>query len=267
MAPLNILNIDLAAIDIKEPMKQEYGAMVYLTYKGGYFPDMVMPDLEVGNAKKFESEKGESFDNYVLFLNFKGADEDSPRGRKLRDVQNKLKAIQGRIKELLLARTADIKKAYPKGKYDEDKIESQFTPILSAYTNEETGMTYPESFKVEIQRQREDKNLFNTVKGKPLLIDRFQNEIPVTIENVFEEIKRGASLKTMLRIGYVFIGKNAITTKIRMVHAVRSKVAPKFESFKLELDDDEFDEADRSEDSHQGLYDNKNVDVEIDCDM
>ncbi|KAJ3371236.1 hypothetical protein GGF31_003413 [Allomyces arbusculus] len=265
MAPLNILALNLAAIDIKEPMKQEYGAMVYLTYNGTYFPDIVMPDLDVGNAKKFESERGEASDNYVVFLNFKGAAEDSPRGKKLREVQEKMIAIQNRIRDLLVARTADIKKAYPKGKYDEDKVISQFTPILSAYTNEETGVTYPMSFKVELQRQRDNKNLFNTVKGKPLLIDRFQKEIPVSTDNVFDEIKRGASLKTILRFGYVFVGKNAITIKMRIVHAIRTKTAPVYESFKLELDDDEYQEAERSEDVQHGLYDEKNdaIDYEM----
>ncbi|KAJ3349640.1 hypothetical protein GGF32_005335 [Allomyces javanicus] len=239
MYPVNILDIDLTRIDIKEPLKQEYGAMVYLTYNGTYFPDIVMPDLEVGNAKKFESERGEASDNYVVYLNFKGDAEDTARGKKLRQVQEQMTAIQMRIRDLLVQRTAEIKKAYPKGKYDEDKIASQFSPILSTYTNEETGVTYPTSFKAEIQRQRDNPGLFNSARGKALLIDRYQKEIPVTTENVFDEIKRGASLKTILRFGYVFVGKSAITIKLRIVHAIRTKVAPEFDGYVLKLDQDE----------------------------
>ncbi|ORZ29931.1 hypothetical protein BCR44DRAFT_401237 [Catenaria anguillulae PL171] len=265
--PINILDLDLNRVTVSATKKQEYGAMLYLGYDGQkYFPELVMPDLEVSTFKRFQSDKGLDYDTFMCFFSFNGMDEDSQRGRKLKAVRDKMLGLQERIQTLLVENVEEIKKAFPKGKYDAEKLRMQFTNVISAYTNEETGKTYPESFKVELQREMQDRSKFNAMRGKALLIDRHQNEIPVDIDNVDNEIKRGASLKAVLRIAYVFVGKTAVTVKLRMVHAVRTKVAPKQNTFTLQLDDDEFAAVEMEEERDQGLYEEVGK-INVDYDM
>ena len=130
-------------------------------------PKMVAP-FGIGNNSALN--KDSSNVKWSIQLSFKGEDDDTDEGRKIKELKTKLLEIQDKIKKIYLKNWADINDPIPDGsKHDERTMSMKFRSCIKE-SKSKTGVKYPDNIRITIPWNkdancpRDEVEFFNSKK-------------------------------------------------------------------------------------------------------
>jgi len=204
-APIKIENIDVSKITLSKPTEITYGNLVYVNYRGGPLR-VILPLMSVPmGVSKFADEKGDTKnDKYSLSFSFEGM-ETNPSLKlahdKIHEIDEQLLTLIDEQKNVFY--TADPGRA----KLNKELIrQSRWNEPLKRYIDK-NGKEYPETFRASIALDRANSSRFESITGKPLLIDPSNMMVDVSPESVEDVIMRNCKIQGVVEISYIFIAK------------------------------------------------------------
>ncbi|KAJ3230662.1 hypothetical protein HDU81_004322 [Chytriomyces hyalinus] len=269
--PINIDDVDVNLLELVLPKKEssQNGRMFYIYHNGKklrvILPTLVLP-YGAGSSEKFP-------DKFTMCASFEGMEKtDEKQGQRLKRANDKLKAINDKICQLIMDKKDTVFK--DKKKVTNEILVNRYKPFIvtedgnpdkmyfklqQKRVNEKDAIKMTESQKAEHMKQ------FVGLPEHGFLIDAKQNQVQVNTDTIRNVIPWGSRIKPVIEFAYLWVsGANQDCFPVwTFIHGMLVSTAS-LNNFALKADesDEENDENDENEENDDNEEDDSEMDTE-----
>ncbi len=233
-------NLNLSKVSFSDVKLNKHGLkMVYVNIDGGKLliqtPKMYAPN----GIKKWEKKDNNDTDKFEMEMSFFGEDGTDKNANEIRELHNKLKELDEKIKAKILENSSK----WLGIKLDKNMLETvMYNPIVKIPKDKEGNvLPYPSRLRTKIDRDNETGKFLNNKKfnTEVLFFDENKTKIDVNENNAMNVVPKGCQVINIIELVYISLSKTAISVKWKLVQSKVFKSKDAITSYAMIDDDDE----------------------------